>query len=582
MRRKLTPLLLILFICLSIKGQELSNIGKSPLLQVDGGVSLNQIWNWSDMPGSYRQPYAYTLAANLNFSIYGWSIPLSGVYSNKRWSYQQPFNQFSLNPSYKWIHLYLGYNSMTFSNYTLNGHRFFGGGAELTPGGNWKFSVMAGRMQERILPDSAGHIVPAYYRFGSGFKSEYTFTGGNVALSTFYARDDAHSLTGYDSLSVTPSENLAIALSGNFSLFSYVNLNVEYSTSLFTEDTYTSRNEEQYKLMPVFAKRTSTHQYNAMKSNLNYNSPIGSIGVGYERIAPGYRTLGAYTTVNDFVNYTLNYAGQVIPEKLSFATSVGLQHDDLENTKNQNNKRWVGNVNFGYTPVKAVNANIMYGNFRNYTHVRSGFEDINNTGPYVYADTLDYTQISETMGLSLTFTPEGNENVRRSVIISTNYQQATEQQSDNLSHSKNQFFNGMLGYNHSLTKQNLSLSAGINFNHNKADTVKTVTVGPSVSGRKTFFDKKMNTSLSLAYNQSLMNSETQSEVYILRGGIGYTLKERHLFDFSAIWANRHNMIKASRNNDVTLTLTYRYSFKGKAFNLRKKKGSQNSQENLNN
>jgi hypothetical protein len=573
MKLKLTILLTI--ICSAVWGQELSNVGKSPLLKVDGGIALNQDWHWSDLPGSYRQPYAYTLVANLNLSIYGWSIPLSGMFSNKHWSYQQPFNQFSVNPSYKWIHLYMGYNSMTFSNYTLNGHRFFGGGVELTPSSKWKISAMAGRMQERVLPDSAGYIVPAFYRIGSGLRTEYSFTGGNIALSAFYAKDDAHSLAGYDSLPVTPAENLAIAVSSTFTVLTNFKANIEYSTSLFTEDIQSPLNEGQYKAMPIYNRKTSTHQYNALKSNFNYNSPLGSIGVGYERVEPGFRTLGAYTTVNDFENYTLNYAGQIVPEKVSLATSLGLQRDDLANTKAQDNKRWVGSLSVGFTPVKAVNASLMYGNFRNYTHVRTGFENINNTNPYPVTDTLDYTQISETMGATVSISPTANEKTRRSIMMSVNYQQASAQQSDNLNHSKNRFVNGMFGYNHTMIKQKLSLSTSVNLNRNKADSITTITIGPMVSARKVFFDKKMNTSLSAAYNRSLMNSQAQSEVYIFRGGIGYTLKEKHAFDFSAIYAKRHRFVNPTQTNDITLTLTYRYNFKGKQFDLKKKTGVQN-------
>ena len=567
---KLKLIMLLLIICSTVWGQELSNVGKSPLLKVDGGIALNQDWHWSDLPGSYRQPYAYTLVANLNLSIYGWSIPLSGMFSNKHWSYQQPFNQFSINPSYKWIHLYMGYNSMTFSNYTLNGHRFFGGGIELTPSSKWKISAMAGRMQERVLPDSAGYVVPAFYRIGSGLRTEYSFTGGNIALSTFYAKDDAHSLAGYDSLPVTPAENLAIAVSSTFTVLTNFKANIEYSTSLFTEDIQSPINEGQYKAMPLYTRKTSTHQYNALKSNFNYNSPLGSIGVGYERVEPGFRTLGAYTTVNDFENYTLNYAGQIVPEKVSVATSLGLQRDDLANTKAQDNKRWVGSLSVGFTPVKAINASLMYGNFRNYTHVRNGFENINNTNPYPVTDTLDYTQISETMGANVSITPTANEKTRRSIIMSLNYQQASEQQSDNLNQSKNRFVNGMFGYNHSMIKQKLNLSTSVSLNRNKADSITTVTIGPMVSARKVFFDKKMNTSLSAAYNRSLMNSHAQSEVYIFRGGIGYTLKEKHAFDFNAIYAKRHRFVNPTQTNDITLTLTYRYNFKGKQFDLKKK------------
>jgi hypothetical protein len=567
---KIRLLILTILVCRYATGQELSNIGKSPLLQINGGLSVNQTFNWSDVPGSYRQPYAYTLMANLNFSVYGWSIPLSGMFSNRQWSYQQPFNQFSLNPSYKWIKIYLGYNSMAFSSYTMNGHRFYGGGVELTPNSSWKFSAMVGRMQERILPDSSGRIEPAFSRFGTGFKTEYSFKGGNVALSTFYARDDKNSLAGYDSLKITPAENLALGLSTNFSVLSHFNIGMEYSTSLFTEDARLARADGQYTLMPLYTKRNSTRQFQALKSNFAYNSPIGSIGVGYERVEPGYRTLGSYSTVNDFENYTLNYAGQIIPEKLNFAANIGLQNDDLENSKAQNNKRRVGSANIGFTPSQVVNISLNYGNFRNFTHVRSGFENINNTTPYQYADTLDYTQISETFGSAISITPKGTENVRRSIILSANYQKATEQQSDNANHANNNFLNGMIGYSHSMTKQNLSLSSGFNFNRNSADSIVSMMLGPSLSARKSFFEKKFNTNLSLAYNQNIMNSKAQSEVYIIRAGIGYVLKETHNFDFSAVFANRHNMVRSSTTNDIALTFTYRYNFKGVKVDLKKK------------
>ena len=569
--------LLLLIIPTFLYSQELSNIAKSPLLQVTGGMSVNQVYTWSDLPGAYSQPYAYTIAGNMNFAIYGWSIPVSGVFSNKRWSYQQPFNMVSINPSYKWIRLYLGDNSMSFSSYTLSGHRFFGGGVELSPTGGWKFSAMAGRMQQRVLPDTSGRIIPQYYRFGSGFKTEYSYSGGNIGISTFYGRDDANSLLGYDSLKVTPNENIAISLTGNINLFKTLTLGGEYATSIFTEDMNSLNASDKY-IIPGFTKRTSSHRYNAIKGNLTYNSPIGSIGIAAERVAPGYKTLGAYNTVNDFLNYTFNFATQVIKDKVSFASSIGIQQDDLEKIKAQNNKRTVGSVNVGFTPVKSINATLSYGNFRNFTHIRSGFENINNTTPYPTADTLDYTQISENVNASVSFSPTSNENVTRSYLVSATYQQATEQQSDDLNHSQNTFFNGMLGYNQSMKKRNFTFSSGINFNHNKADSIITLTIGPSISARKQFLDKKLSTNISLAYNQSLLNNKAQSEVYIIRAGCGYTLKDKHVFDLSAIIANRHNMIKSSRNNDLTITLTYRYMFKAITIDFKKKNNTSKSIE----
>jgi hypothetical protein len=570
-------ILLMLFSFYAI-GQELSNIGTTPIIKIAGGITLNQTYNWSDVSGSYSKPYAYTLAANLNLSIYGWSVPLSGIYSNRKWSYQQPFNQFSVNPSYKWIKLYIGYNSLSFSNYTLNGHRFFGGGIEITPTEHFKISAMAGRMQQRIFPDTTGNIVPAYTRFGSGLKTEYTFGIGNIAFSTFYAKDNPNSLIGYDSLTVRPAENLTMSLSGNISLHQNIRINAEYSTSIYTNDIQCDKTDK-YKWIPFYRARSSTYQYNAIKTAISYTSIIGSLGLGYERVDPGYATLGAYSTVNDFVNYTFNYSGQVIPEKLTFATSIGLQQDNLNNTKAQKNQQWVGSANIGFTPAKSVSTNISYSNFRYYTHVKNGFEDINNTTPYTNTDTLDFTQISQSIGCSVSINPQGSEFTKHSVIISSNIQLASQQQPDNTNQSDNQFYNGVLGYTYTRVKENLSISLNMNYNLNKADTIKTTTMGPSLSMRKLFFEKKMNTTLSLSYNQNRTGNQIQSDVTILRTGAGYTM-QNHNIDFNVVWAKRNKRTENKRSNDLVFNLTYRYNFKGFSYSTGKKSPTQSQNKKI--
>jgi len=563
---KIRILLLLVIAFRAASGQDLSNIGKSPLLKIDGGISANQTWIWDDASGSSQQPYAYTLTANLNFAVYGWAIPLSGMFSNRHWSYQQPFNQFSLNPSYKWIHIYLGYNSMNFSSYTLNGHRFYGGGVELSPPGNWKFSAMGGKMQERILPDSSGRVVPMYLRYGTGFKTEYSFGKGNLGLSTFYAKDMANSLAGYDSLKVSPEENLAMSLNTNFSIMSFLTVSAEYSTSLFTEDTKSLAADQKYRWVPFFNRRLSSRTFQAVKANVSYNSVIGAIGLAYERVDPGFKTLGAYNTVNDFANYTINYAGQLIPEKISLAGSLGLQTDDLDSQKAQKNKRVVGSLNVGFTPVKAVNLNLNYGSFRAYTHVRNGFENINNPTPVLNADTLDFTQITENMGVSLNISPKGTDKIKRNFMLSINYQKASSFQSDNINQANNTFLNGLAGYTQNMVKQNFSFSANFNYNRNKADTIITTMLGPSVSVRKGFLDKKLNTSLSAAVNESLINEKIQNSIFILRTSISYTMKEAHQLDLSAAYSNRNNPIMHTKGNNIMVTLAYRYNFKGKSFN----------------
>src|SRR5690349_18511951 len=96
---------------LFLKGQNLESIGKEKPLSINGGVSLNQVFYGASGIESRRDPYSYFASGNINFSLYGWSVPVSFSFSNQNSSFQQPFNQYSIHPTYKCVTGHLGYNS---------------------------------------------------------------------------------------------------------------------------------------------------------------------------------------------------------------------------------------------------------------------------------------------------------------------------------------------------------------------------------------------------------------------------------------------------------------------------------------
>ena len=542
--------------------QDLSNVDKAKPVTIDGGISATQVYYDADQHSSYRKPYSYTVSANLNVAVFGWSIPISAVYSNNRWSYQQPFNQFTLSPTYKWIQTHIGYSSMSFSPYTLNGHQFLGGGVDLTPPGNFKVSLMAGRMQKRVLPDTTGLVEPAYYRFGSGLKTEYTFNGGAVSLSTFYGRDNKSSLSGFEdsTLAIRPQENLCYSLAGNINKIKNVNFAFEIGQSLISEDTHAEILDGKSTFVPGFAYRTSTHRYTAYKLNSGLNTIIGTIGVGYERIDPGYKTLGAYYSNNDFENFTFNYAGRAFKDKVTLSLSTGLQRDDLDGTKHQQNKRVVSNASMGLNLTKKLNLGLNYSNFTSYTNIKTAFDNINNTSPYGKLDTLDFTQLTENYGGMVNYSPGSGEKLHNNLMFSLNYQRAADKQSDNPSQSGAKFYNSMAGYNVSFVKLGLTMGLTVNYNRNVDTSLMSEIFGPTFSARKTLFDKKMNASLGISYNESLTYGKIQSDVYVTRAGMGYVLHKKHNFDLNGIYALRQDHVKSEKHYELTVTLTYRYNF----------------------
>ncbi len=65
------------FTILPLYSQNLELIGREKPLKVNGGLSINQTLYASSDSIARRDPYNYYITGNLNFSIYGWSIPLS-------------------------------------------------------------------------------------------------------------------------------------------------------------------------------------------------------------------------------------------------------------------------------------------------------------------------------------------------------------------------------------------------------------------------------------------------------------------------------------------------------------------------
>lgn len=76
-------------------------------------------------------PLTWGVTARLNLSLYGLQIPFSVTFSERERSFRQPFNQYGASPRYKWVRLHLGYRTMHFSQLTMTGQNFLGGGGRL-------------------------------------------------------------------------------------------------------------------------------------------------------------------------------------------------------------------------------------------------------------------------------------------------------------------------------------------------------------------------------------------------------------------------------------------------------------------
>lgn len=560
---KLKLLIIFLGFTLISSGQNLEQIGKVPLLRFNGGISGNGVFYDGT---ANRDPFTYFINGNLNFNISGvYNIPLSFSYTNQDFGYSTPFkiNRLSIHPSYKWVSTHIGDVSMTFSPYTLNGHQFTGGGIDLTPNGPFKISALYGRfLKKSDYNPEAPEAIPAYKRMGFGFKTSYAFEKASIGLIFFSAKDDETSIqnTFPVELELTPKENAVVSAETSFTIFEEAKINLEYAISGVTEDTQASEPRTTTGALSfLLNENLTTNYYNALKAQLDYPAGNGSVGVGYERIDPGYRTFGSYYFNNDLENITLNASQSIFNNKVSLNVNAGLQRDNLDDTKSSELQRIVSAINITYTSSEKLSINAGYSNFQSYTNIQNQFDFINEVNQFDNIDTLNYRQISQNANLGINYTLKKTESQQQAVNLNLTYQNSdNKQDGTTIENGLSKFYNAASAYTLGYPKSSLNFSLAANVSYNTVGVTDNLTLGPTLSATKSFFDKKLRANFSSSYNAAFNNGEKQNDIYNIRLGGNYSFYESHNLNLNLLSLFRNT--NTDNNTDFTATIGYTYTF----------------------
>lgn len=538
-------------------------VGKAKLINVSGGASANGVFYSGN---AAREPFTYFLNGNINVNVAGlYNIPFSFSYTNQKFGYNRPvlMNRLSIHPSYKWITGHIGDVSMTFSPYTLAGHQFTGVGVDLTPQGKFKISAMYGRLVRDTEYDEINtELVPTYKRMGYGFKTQYSLEKVNLGLTFFKARDEVNSLSipiPFE-LGVSPKENAAISFETSFKLFKKLQVLTEFANSSITEDTRVTGSIKAQNVASLFLNSNSTTaNYKALKGQLVYPAGKGTLGLGYERIDPNYRTLGGYYFNNDLENMTVNASQTLYKDKLSLNLNLGLQKDNLDKQKQSQMKRLVSSISADFRANQKLNLNLNYSNFQSYTNSRNQFDYINQTSEYEFLDTLNFRQVNQNAALTINYLLKNDKRQKQAFNATFSMQDAVNQQEGKtIAGGASTYYNTGLSYIIGYPQKDLNLTASFNSTIGKLDAGDNLILGPTIGATKLFYDKKLNTSFSTSYNTSYNNGDKANDVFNIRLNGSYIYLQKHNMGLNVI--TLFSSSQTVRNNDLTATLSYTYSF----------------------
>ena len=331
-RIKICATLLLLFAVYALQAQDLSDLKNTKPFAISGSIGLtSSFYNVSGIP-ERQAPFAYGINANATLTVYGISMPFSFAWfnNNKKGSFSQPFNQFGISPTYKWLTVHLGYRNLSFSEFTLNGYTFLGVGVEAKPG-KFRLGAVYGKFNQNSTFNLAmADSIPKMTRMGWATKVGYGTENRFVDLSVLRIGDDPNN---FDPSKIkagmsTPEQNIAFGLTSQFAITEKLMFTFDGSYSFYTQDRTVAESDSISDSMLKFAGNfitvnNSSAYFKAFKTSLNYRfTPTIVSGVEFRRIDPGFRSMGSYFFNNDVQHVTFNQTLGLLENKLNLRSSL--------------------------------------------------------------------------------------------------------------------------------------------------------------------------------------------------------------------------------------------------------------------
>lgn len=493
----------ILFIGLKLTGQDLANLKNSKPLTLQGSIGTKMSLYGVDGIESRQDPFTYGIDVNATISLYGISMPFAFTWYNRNKSYSTPFNRYGISPTYKWVTGHFGYRNVTFSEYTLNGHTFLGAGFELTPG-NWRIGAIYGKFNEKSDYDPyAAKEITQLTRRGYAVKLGYGTEKNFLELSMLNIADiDKDYEPSTDPDMPTPEQNFAMSAHGKATIIKNLSIETEFALSTYTINSKANAlkgsMDTWFNISENFLTiNQSSEYYSAFKANLKWkiNKSLTS-GIEYKRIDPGYRSMGAYFFTNDIEVVNINQSVILLNNKINVRGSLGLQHNNLDNTKKYTSKRTVGALNMSYQINKYFGIDASYNNFT--TNQKAGSMAV--------IDSLKLYQVNKTFTITPRYMISSEKYTHMLMLLFTNMalddkNKTTENQTETNTNILN------LTYSVGIIPSKLNISASLSNTKLKNNLYENILTGITLGISKMLLSDK----LSLSWNNSYMVNKINDE-----------------------------------------------------------------------
>lgn len=527
--------LLVIFLILvgpvaRVCGQDLSKLGKQKPVTISGSVQLTGIgYNASGIPNR-QAPFTYILSGNPTIDIYGVAIPLNFIISQQNKTVQQPFNQFGISPTYKWITFDLGYRSITFSPYTLAGYTMLGAGVELNPG-KFHAAFIYGRLNKGTKLDTSSQSLVPYsftrtaYAGKIGYGTENNFFTFSFLKGKDYATSGPKKIDSLTQL-VLPEANTVAGLSAKLTFFKKLFIEGNVAGSIYTQDINSPLHLDSTNRLVKLAEKIaiingSTEYFSAYDGDIGYKAKNFTLKFQYVHIDPDFQSFGAYFFDNDLVRYAFAPTFRLFKNHFRFNGSIGFQHDNVKDQKESTTHKVISNATISTDITKVFGIDITYTNFSN------------NQQPKIinFADSLKVAQTTQNLSITphLYFINQITSNtiVAGTTLMKLNdFNGAYTQGSVGNNINSAQYF---VNYTYGYIPAKFNAYININTLRLVASGMTDKNSGFTIGASKTFLQSSvLRASLSGGFSKD-DRSNGESNIFTSNGNVQYTIGKKNTF-----------------------------------------------------
>lgn len=548
-------------ILINLNAQNIGQIGKGKAFKFGGSVGFGSTFTMQQGVNSRRVPFSWYINGSPTVQIYDVSIPFSFVWSEQERSFSQPFNKYGASPYYKWATVHAGWRNLYFSDYTLAGATFLGGGVELNPG-KFRLTALYGKFRNKVSVNEENrskfsYLLPSYERWGIGAKIGYGKGPNFTDLIFFRAIDKKDSMLAKnaDSAGIKPMENISVGIKSNYLLFKILDLNIDFAVSAVTLDTriIDSAITELAAIKPYTKFMTlnrSTRPFLAGNTSLGYSKKFFRIKVEYRRVDPEYQTLGSYYIANDFQQYTISPTFMMFKNKLILNGSYGIRTNNLLKDQLSTTTSKIGSAYLNINPKPHYGFAFNYSNYG--TDLNSGQVQLN--------DSILFSIINQSIGGSFRLSKTKGKKTK-SFVLNAQTQSLID---NNIITRANTESNSMVistTYNKGNGIKGINFGLGGNYTQVNNNVGIFQLIGPSFNIRKTFTKTKFNISGVASFQQKVKQGALDGNITNIGGNLSYTFKKKHNLGLmlNALF-NRTNNVSIYTFNEQRASIRYSFNF----------------------